>query len=176
MTETHWFAINAKRDFKAESLLVDECEEVFFPKEQVSAHAGCASRQRAVIPHVMFIKTTFETALELEKRSREVGGRLVPFWIYRYPTEDLIRPIPELDIRLLKLLTAEDATRCEVFRKGDFKRGQRVRVKDGLYKGMEGYVQRVKKNRHVLVQIEGICVIMLPFIHPDLLEPVPQQG
>ena len=42
----------------------------------------------------------------------------------------------------------------------------------GPYKGYEGYVQRVRKNKHVIVKIEGVCMVILPFIHPDLLQPV----
>ena len=47
-----------------------------------------------------------------------------------------------------------------------------MRVIGGQFKGYEGHVQRVKKNKHVIVKIEGVCLVMLPFIHPDLLEPI----
>ncbi len=36
----------------------------------------------------------------------------------------------------------------------------------------EGSVVRVKKNKHVVVKIEGVCMVLLPFIHPDFLAPI----
>ena len=94
------------------------------------------------------------------------------FWIYRYPTDNTIRPIPPHAISLLRLLTADDTTRCEIFNKKDFRENEHVRITGGIYKGYEGYVQRVRKNRHVIVKIEGVCLVMLPFIHPDFLESI----
>ncbi len=59
-----------------------------------------------------------------------------------------------------------------MYNKADFRPGQLVSVTDGPFRGLTGTVQRVRKNRHVVVAIQGICMIMLPFIHPDLLKPI----
>lgn len=167
----HWFAIRTRQDFAAEEQLATRVTEVFFPKETVR-RPGKKPRERAVIPHVLFIRTTEDTALRLEKESRDLPGVNIPFWIYRYPTDNRIQEISESCIKLLRLLTSPDTTGCEIYNKTDFKENEKVRVTAGLYAGYEGYVQRVKKNRHVVVRLEGICCILLPYIHPDLLEPV----
>jgi len=172
---TYWYAIKTRLDFKAEAVLADKCEEIFFPKENVKTPTG-VFRKKAIIPHVLFIRTTHDKAIELEECSRRNDNGLVPFWIYRYIKGGNIQCISNKEIRLLKLLTADDTTRCEVFNKTDFKRGALVRVTGGFYKGYEGTVQRVKKNRHVVVKIDGICLIMLPYIHPDLLEIIPERA
>ncbi len=179
---TEWFAIKTRQDFKAEEFLKPLCEEVYFPTETVITEAkshgsdGKApakhKRQRAIIPRVLFIKTTEENAIQLERAGRAHPELSVPFWIYRYPTDNRIQVIPEPSIRLLKLLTANDTTRCEVFTKKDFRENQKVRVTGGPFKGYEGFVQRVRKNKHVVVKIEGVCMVLLPFIHPDLLQPL----
>ncbi|MDE6266912.1 MAG: hypothetical protein K2M07_06160 [Muribaculaceae bacterium] len=166
---SEWFAIRTKQDFRAAQLLAPFCEDLFFPLESVQREGG-KPRDRAVIPHVLFLKTTRSNILDMETRGRKSPEQNVPFWIYRYPKENRIRPIPESSIELLRLLTATDRTRCEIFRKDDFRVDQRVRVIGGEFEGYEGYVQRVRKNRHVVVKIEGICMVMLPFIHPDLLQ------
>ena len=72
-------------------------------------------------------------------------------------------------MHLFRLLTADDGTRCQVFNKTTLSHGSRVRVTGGVFEGYEGYVQRIERNRHVVVKIDGICCIALPFIHPDLL-------
>ncbi|MDE6461793.1 MAG: hypothetical protein K2L32_03340 [Muribaculaceae bacterium] len=166
-----WFAIKTRQDFRAEAALRPLCEEVYFPKEYKNI-AGKKSIVRAIIPHVLFIRTTRANALALEANARRNEQNSIPFWIYRYPNDNRIQPISPRAIELLRLLTADDTTRCEIFCKKDFKENEHVRITGGFYKGLEGYVQRVHKNKHVIVKIEGICLVMLPFIHPDLLEPI----
>lgn len=163
-----WFAIKTHRDFKAEEFLKEYCDEVFFPKEKIATPSR-RRRMRAIIPRVLFVKTTSSNILELERQGRADPLNFIPFWIYRYPTDKRIQVIPQSSIDLLRLLTAEDTTRCEIFNKSDFRENQKVRVIGGPFQGYEGYVQRVKKNRHVIVKIEGVCLVMLPYIHPDLL-------
>lgn len=166
---SRWFAIKTRQDFRAEELLKPLCDEVFFPKERVTV-PGKRRRERAIIPRVLFVRTTADRLLALERRAREHPEELSPFWIYRYPTDRTVQVIPQSSIDLLRLLTAGDTTRCEIFTKKYFRENQRVRVTGGPFKGYEGFVQRVRKNRHVIVRIEGICLVMLPYIHPDLLE------
>ncbi len=48
--------------------------------------------------------------------------------------------------------------------------GTRVRVKDGVFKGVEGILVRVRNNKRVVVQIEGLVVVATHYIHPSLLE------
>lgn len=167
---TGWYAIKTTREFTAEQQLSGECDAVFMPKEMVVTKSG-ARRMRNLIPHVLFIRTSHQKALDLERRSRQIDDPLTPFWIYRYASGEDIQRISDSQIRIVRLLTAQDQSQCEIFTKADFHKGQYVRVIGGFYKGYEGYVQRVKKNRHVVIEIQGICMIMLPYIHPDLLEP-----
>lgn len=164
-----WFAIRTRQDFKAEEVLKPLCEDVFFPTETVVSE-GKRSRTKAVIPHVLFIKTTRDRAIHLEREGRKASGMPVSFWIYRYPADNEIQVIPQSSIDLLKLLTSDDSSGCEIFNRTNFREKDHVRITGGIYKGYDGYVQRVKKNYHVIVKIEGVCLVMLPYIHPDLLE------
>ncbi len=169
--DSEWFAIRTSQDFRAETTLRPLLDDVLFPKETVVA-PGRKPRERAIIPHVLFIRTSRERALDLEKEGREHPGRMVPFWIYRYPNESRIQPIPGSSIHLLRLLTGSETARCEIYSRTDFQARQRVRITGGPFAGYTGHVVRVRKNKHVVVQIEGICLIMLPYIHPDLLETI----
>ena len=171
--KSQWFAIKTAQDFKAEVFFSDKCDEVFFPKEHMIIQ-GKRERIKAVIPHVLFIKTTSEKILSLEELGRKHPEQSIPFWIYRYPKDQAIQVISQKSIDLLKLLTFEDTTHCKIYTGHEFKEKQLVRVTGGVYEGYEGYVQRVKKNKHVIVKIEGVCMVILPFIHPDLLQPINQ--
>lgn len=169
MCKSYWFAIRTHQVFTIEKVLSDKCDEVFFPKETIS-NPGKKTVVKAAIPHVLFIKTTHHNARELENFSRRHPEQSIPFWIYRYPKDDEIQIIPQKSIDLLRLLTADDASRCRIYTGRKFRAKERVRVIGGTYKGYEGYVQRVQKNKHVIVKIEGVCMVILPFIHPDLLQ------
>lgn len=170
-TPTKWFAIKCRSEYKASKILQQHCNEIFFPLKTIKTPEGNI-RKKAIIPRVVFICTTEDNALSLETQARERPGSLPPFWIYRLPDSRQIQQIPQSSIDLLRLLTSSDTTGCQIFNKTDFKANQRVKVTGGPFKGYEGYVQRVKKNKHVIVKIEGICLVMLPFIHPDLLTPL----
>lgn len=55
-----------------------------------------------------------------------------------------------------------------------FREGGRVRVKEGPFKGAEGYVKRIRRDRRLLVAIEGVIAVATSFIPPEMLEPVPE--
>lgn len=167
-----WYAVRTRQDFKAEAILAGECEDVYFPKE-IRRTPGGIKRLRAVIPHVLFVRTTRPHILELEARSRRDDWKISPLWVYRNHRSSDIHRISEREMRLLQLLTTDSPERCEVYTQTDYTPGQRVRVTGGIYEGYTGTVQRVRKNRHVVVSIEGVCLILLPYIHPDLLSPLP---
>lgn len=170
-----WFAIKTTQDFTAEAYFSDKCEEVFFPKEYIVDQEK-RTRVKAVIPHVLFLKTTADNIRELELMGRKCPERYLSFWIYRYPNDHEIQTIPQRSIDLMKLLTSDNTTRCRIYTGRNFKENERVRVTGGIYEGYEGYVQRVQRNKHVLVKIAGVCMVILPFIHPDLLQPLEDDG
>ena len=64
----------------------------------------------------------------------------------------------------LKFFDEDFLSKCKV--------GQKVRVTGGIYEGAEGYIKRIKKDRRLLVRIEGVAVVATGFIPPSLLEPV----
>lgn len=169
--KTEWFAIKTRLDFRAEDVLSAVCDEVYFPKETVRRPDG-KTCVKAVIPHVLFIKTTHNKALSLESDGREGVVHSVPMWIYRYPQSNEIQTISQRSIDLLKLLTSGDTSQCRIYTVKDFKINERVRVTGGIYQGYEGFIKRIAKNKHVIVSIEGVCMVVLPYIHPDLLEVV----
>lgn len=169
MTQTqHWYALRAPRPFEAEERLSGYCSGTYLPVETVRRADG-TSRLRPLIPKLLFIRTSEECARRLEQRSRH-GDGLPPFWIYRYMPGAPIQPVSDEEMRLFRLLTATDASRCEVYRKPEFKVGDRLRVTGGPFAGYEGWARRIRSNKHIVVEIEGLCAIALPFIHPDLLE------
>lgn len=67
-------------------------------------------------------------------------------------------------VEYLKFFDEDFLAKCKV--------GQKVRVTGGIYKGAEGYIKRIKKDRRLLVRIEGVAVVATGFIPPAYLEPI----
>lgn len=52
----------------------------------------------------------------------------------------------------------------------EYHQGDRVRVISGPFKGIEGHIKRIKKDRRLVVSLQGIVAVATMYIHPDLLE------
>jgi len=50
--------------------------------------------------------------------------------------------------------------------------GELVRVKEGPYKGAVGYIKRIKKDRRLVVCVEGVIAVATMHIDPKITEPV----
>lgn len=167
-----WFAIRSRRVFEAERTLTPLCDDTYLPKEKVPDKRTRALRERAIIPRLMFIKTEEQEALDLEEKSHDLANHIEPFRIYRNVNGDKPSPVSQREMDLMMLLTAEDERKCEIYHKDNIRSGDRVRVISGPFEGYEGYARRIRKNKHVVVEIEGLCAVALPFIHPALLQKI----
>lgn len=50
--------------------------------------------------------------------------------------------------------------------------GKKVRITAGRFKDVEGVVKRIKRNRHVVVQIEGVAAVAITYIPAEFLAEV----
>ena len=50
--------------------------------------------------------------------------------------------------------------------------GDRVVVTDGPFKGAEGHIKRIKKDRRLVVTIPGVVAVATAYIHPSMLKRV----
>ena len=84
-------------------------------------------------------------------------------------------PIDDVEMRSFIILTAADrGTRVQYLGESvpDFKRGEHVRVIDGLYKGAEGYIKKVRSDRKLIVEVRGVAVVAVSYIPPAFLEKI----
>jgi ribosomal protein L24 len=50
--------------------------------------------------------------------------------------------------------------------------GDRVVVTDGPFKGAEGHIRRIKKDRRLVVAIAGVVAVATTYIHPSMLKKI----
>ena len=51
-------------------------------------------------------------------------------------------------------------------------KGQKVRVIGGVFEGTVGEFVRIRRDRRVVVNIEGVMAVATTFIHSSLVEPI----
>ncbi|MBQ1751059.1 MAG: transcriptional regulator [Bacteroidales bacterium] len=84
--------------------------------------------------------------------------------------------IPERQMEMFRMVSSSGADGIEFFSEKSivsYAKGDRVRVTmDGPLKGAEGYIKRIKKDRRLLVAIEGFIAVATAHIPPEYLEKV----
>ena len=96
-------------------------------------------------------------------------------FVYRTPDWKEFSVIPERQMTMFMLVTSSGESGLEFFSADDFTRfreGQKVRVIEGPLKGAEGYIKRIRRNRRLLVSIEGVVAVATSYIPPQFLEKV----
>lgn len=76
--------------------------------------------------------------------------------------EDFIAVSGSIDEQILYLTPQEVA----------LKNGDYVRITDGIWKGIEGKLVRIKKNLRVVVELQGLAAVATTSIHPSLVEKI----
>lgn len=126
-----------------------------------------------MVTSLIFVHTLEEHLPELEKRM--VGDNLLDKrgFIYRSADKKSYAVIPDAQMASFRLVTSRGSLGLDFFSADDlsrFRQGARVRVKEGPLKGAEGYIKRIKRDRRLVVGIDGVVAVATSFIPPELLE------
>ena len=98
-------------------------------------------------------------------------------FMYKMADGDRYAVIPDKQMGMFQMVCSSGADGLDFFADDDlthYKQGARVRVTEGPLKGAEGYIKRIKKDRRLLVAIEGFVAVATSFIPPQFLEVVPE--
>ncbi|MCM1035924.1 MAG: UpxY family transcription antiterminator [Bacteroides sp.] len=169
---SRWYALNVRpgREFDTRDRLSSLVDAVYLPLAQTIDSRG-HKVERPAVSRLLFVQAPAGQLLDLEREALQSGR---PFYIYRDAGHTTPQAIPDSEMRMFMLVSsAPDAGLLFIDTPGTaYATGQRVRVTDGIFKGAEGRVRRVRRDRRVVVQIEGICAVALPFLHSSLLQPL----
>ena len=135
-----------------------------------------ATRSRTVqlAPSLLFVRTTPDALKDFKQ------DHFSELMIYRRADSTDPAPIPEEQMRMFILVTsATDGRDVDLVsetlmgpdtRQFDFKPGEKVRVTEGPFKGAEGVIKRIKKDRKLLVAVQGVVVVAISNIPARFLE------
>jgi transcription antitermination factor NusG len=123
-----------------------------------------------VVSSLLFVRAPKDRLKEIEDCVKEKG------FVYRTADRKTEAVIPDKQMAMFRMVCSSGAEGLEFFADEDmtrYKAGDRVRVLEGPLKGTEGYIKRIRKDRRLLVAIEGFIAVATSFIPPQFLEKVP---
>ena len=129
---------------------------------------------RPAINNLIFIHATKKTISDLKHTRKQLLPLRYMMW---HPTGDkqpTIISIPDYQMENFIRVASVQDDRVMFFQGKDFshKIGRRVKITDGIFKDVEGIVCRVKKDRRVVVSLDGVASIAISYISPSLLEEI----
>ena len=137
-------------------------------------------RRKTIVASLLFFRGTIQDALmiraDLERGLADRSGRPIGGMLYMTVDRQAPAVIPDSQMTMFRMVCDSGADGLEFFSDENivnFKKGDRVRVTmEGPLNGVEGYVRRIRKDRRLLVAIEGFVAVATSFIPPKYLEKV----
>ena len=123
-----------------------------------------------IVSSLLFVRAPQDRLKEVEACVKDKG------FIYKTADRETFAVIPDKQMAMFQLVCSSGAEGLEFFADDDltrYKAGDRVRVLEGPLQGAEGYIKRIRKDRRLLVAIEGFIAVATSFIPPQFLEKVP---
>jgi KOW motif./Transcription termination factor nusG. len=183
--EIHWYPMRVtySREMLAKAYLDSIGVESFIPMRYVPIK-GKHPRHRELKPAItslIFIRSCQKDITELKMTKRELNSLRYIMTPVLDDNNNVIRrdiltvPDKQMD-NFIKVASVND-DRIFYMENLDFagKPGQRVKVVEGDFAGVEGTIKRVKKNKCVVVQIENVAAVAIAFLPAAFLLPIEEE-
>lgn len=138
-------------------------------------------KRKTIVASLLFFRGTVQDALQVKSDFERMlmvssGGNLLQAMLYMTVDKKAPALIPDSQMKMFRMVCESGMDGLEFFSDESivsFKQGDRVRVTmEGPLNGVEGYIKRIKKDRRLLVAIEGFVAVATSFIAPKYLEKV----
>ena len=150
--EEHWYALKVfyNRVFDVERLLAQDGVKTYIPLRSTETTVGGRTirRREPAVSSLMFVRQAERAVLELMQRAKATSPLMVYF--DRETKKPAVIPDPEMEAFMLVTSTDDPGLEYLPEAPAELRRGDRVRVTEGVFKGAEGYIRRVKGNRRLI--------------------------
>ena len=127
-----------------------------------------------VVSSLMFVHAEDKDVARLEEL---ISGR--GFLYYTAEREKKIAAvISDKEMEIFRMVVSKGADGLQFYSDEEmtrYRQGAKVRVIEGPLSGAEGYIKRIKKDRRLLVAIEGFVAVAVSYIPPKYLEVIKDQ-
>jgi hypothetical protein len=156
------------RELKIKSLLDELGIENFLPMHYELIETKTGGKKSVLTPaihNLLFVHSTQERLTELKMTREELSPmRYIMKRSLDKQSEILTVPDQQMD-NFMRVASVQD-DRVMFLDCNNFinKIGQRVKIIDGFFAGVEGVIKRINKNKRVVVQLEGLAAVAIAFI------------
>lgn len=130
-------------------------------------------QRKPFVTSIIFVRAQEKDLPFVEGALKEEGSNTCKGFIYKNAMRKEYAVIPDSQMSSFRLVTAKGSEGLGFYSDDEhthYKEGGRVRVIGGPFKGAEGYIKRIKRDRRLLVNIEGIVAVVTSYIDPQYLE------
>ena len=171
--DKRWFVMRASygREKRASDFMIDDGTFTFLPMQNVwrnkDGHRQCT--REVLVPNILFVYTTEEQAETYTKETPQLA--FLTYYYDHFTLVDGKNPplvVPQHEMmNFVKAVTA-DSDHLRLIKPGTckFRNGDKVRVTQGSFQGVEGMVARVGRQQRVVVTIRGLCSVATAYV-PD---------
>ncbi len=151
--DNHWYAF--KVNYNRVQPLIADCKErgleFFAPVD--------------VIKSLLFLHCTEG------EMARFVVSHRRQAWVYYNSERTAAAVIPDREMEVFRFVVSAGRDGLELLGddRPEYHEGDRVVVTDGPFKGAEGHIKRIKRDRRLVVTIRGVVAVATTYIHPSLL-------
>ena len=174
-TSIHWYACKVffNRVFMVEDLLKKQGINSYIPCKNTLVFQKDGTKKKVrkpVISSLLFFQSTEQQALDLQM---QLNGRIM-LYIERENCNKRPIAISDKEMNTFILVSSSGEKGLEYFGedKMKFRKGEHVRVIDGVFKGAEGYICRIKGDHRLIVSIHGVCAVATSYIPQCFLQKI----
>ena len=163
-TQPRWHVLRATyaRELKVQTALQEKGIRTFIPMMW---------REKKLVPAVSGLVFALATREALDLYIRSFGdARPVNYYWDRTTNAPLTVPAKAMEdfITIASTLDEDLIYLTEVSEK--LREGQEVTILEGPFKGVQGRIVRIKKNRRVMVELPGMMAVASTYVKPNYLE------
>ena len=166
--------VKYRKELSVQQALEANGFRTFIPMEEYFVKRGASVRRetRPAIHNLIFVHASQEKLTSLKMYQKE-------FEPMRYMmktsgdghTEILHVPDRQME-NFMRVASAQDESIIFLDVRDSANMGRRVRITAGRFKGVEGVIKRIRKNKYFLIQIDGVAAVAITYVPADCLEPV----
>ncbi|WP_455583981.1 UpxY family transcription antiterminator [Bacteroides sp.] len=175
-TDICWYPLRVtySRELLLKEVLDAENIENFIPMHYECIKQGDRKVRKLVpvVHNLVFVHTSFA---RIDRLKQSVGLSLsVRYIIDRETQRPLI--VPESQMRSFIAVSGNYEEQIVYLDPAitALQKGDRVHITGGIFEGVEGIIIRVKGDRRVSVCIQGVMAVATAYIHPSLIELIPE--
>lgn len=168
--------VTYQRELKMKNCLDELGVENFVPMHHGLVVCG-KTRKEALVPaihNLIFVRTTQAHLTFLKMTQKELAPlRYIMKVTGNGSGQEILRvPDRQMENFLRVAHVEDDSVQFLKYEKYLSQPGQRVLVTEGQFAGVEGVIKRIKSNKHVVVQIDGVAAVAITYVPQKSLRPL----